>query len=361
MSLGIAQDAGVGKKSEGHKDLKAGRRLGKPLATITAGKYRLEVMFVEPADPTRSTQDIAYYLAMQSFEQQSDRHKEQFGSAEGGGNATGLTFSGSGGAGGGGSFRSPNAVIGVRIVDAKTNKPAKDAFFAAGYKLQQPNKEISESTLPPVFLSRYVWADDSQTEKDMTPFPVHLQDGDLHSIQSLDGTLVVLQEDSVRLEFSPDELNRRTRKTSGKFTAQIASLESKDDAVALSLAVGFPADPRVRGLTPGGMPDFEAMMKSQMSGRVIVYVEDTDGGIHFGQPQNRGGGVNSFNSSFAVTGSDGIPKRGSSQKKSEPPQTFPFLFSALPDNASTRKMICEVRRASGAAEVIPFSTGEIMW
>lgn len=331
-----------------------------PLASVTAGKYLLEVVSVDPAEPSRASFDIAAYLGIQSFEQHSDSNKEQFGSGQNGGTAGSVTGGAGGGGGGGGSFRAANTVLGIRVLDQKTRKPVKDAFFSAGYTVTQAEQEKSESTLPPMYIARYVWPEGKAPESGISALPLRVADTDQHTISSLTGTLVVVKEESAQIEFSADDVKRRARKTSGRFAAEVASLETKDDKLALSLSVSFPPGAKTGG-GMGQIPDFRAMMQTQMSSRVLVYVEDTLGGIGFGAPQSRSGGGGSSNSSFTFTGPDGIPRRGGSQKKSEPAQTYPFLLRAVPENAATKRMVCEIRRATGEAEVIPFTLGELAW
>jgi|GEM_PF-4135630 len=338
-----------------------------PIATCTAGDYLLEVWYVGEADPQRYAHDIAFFMDIAANMGEPKTFKDKQRGPQGGSEVGGTTVTGGGGGGGGsgGSFHSPKKVLGIRVLESKNRKVVRQGVFGAGYEVLEADGTKSESTLPESFRTRYFWpqevASPSKSKfklEELIPLPLALKTPEATSVKSLKGVLVIPDEETAQAVFSPADIKNKARKSAGKSAVQMDSIEKKEKGLELTLQLFLPPPPP---MNPGNFQDFIKQSQLAMATRVLVHVEDTAGGIHFGAPQSGGGSGGGGFSSFSTGGTNVKTKRGTTQNNDSQPQKFKFQLSPVPEGASTKQLVCEVRRPKSAPKVIPFEFGPIDW
>lgn len=337
-----------------------------PIATCEAGNYVLEVWHVDDAVPERSAHDIAIHLDLAGNMGEPNTFKERQRGPRGGGEIGGTAVGGGGGSGGGGMFRSPKKVLGIRVLEKSNRKIVREAVFGAGYEVIEEDGSKSESTLPESFRTRYVWpktksestSNNQPKVEDLTPLPFYLKTPTAQTIKSLKGVLVVPDEEVAQVVFSPADIQKKARKSAGKLAVQVESIEKKENQFELVMLLFSPPPP------PRNPGDFQAFIKQSRlasSTRLLVHLEDTEGGIYFGTPQSRSG--NTFSSSGgggSISSGTIKPKRVTNQSTNTSlPQKFPFSLKPVSGGANTKQLVCEVRRPKSAPKVIEFEFGII--
>jgi hypothetical protein len=338
-----------------------------PIATCTAGDYLLEVWYVDEADPQRYAHDIAFFMDIAANMGEPKTFKDKQRGPQGGSEVGGTTVTGGGGVGGGagGSFHSPKKVLGIRVLENKSRKVVRQAVFGAGYEVLEADGTKSESTLPESFRTRYFWPKEVEPSsqrkvklEDLIPLPIALKTSEATSLKSLKGVLVIPDEEAAQAVFSPAEIKNKARKSAGKSAVQMDAIEKKEKGLQLTLQLFLPPPPP---MNPGNIQDLIKQSQLAMATRVLVHVEDTAGGIHFGAPQSGGGSGGGGFSSFSTGGTNVKTKRGTTLNNDSQPQKYQFQLSPVPEGASTKQLVCEVRRPKSAPKVIPFEFGPIDW
>ena len=134
--------------------------------------------------------------------------------------------------------------------------------------------------------------------------PFALKTPEATSVKSFKGVLVIPDEETAQAIFSPADIKNKARKSAGKSAVQMDSIEKKEKGLELTLQLFLSPPPP---MNPGNFQDLIKQSQLAMATRILVHVEDTAGG------------------------------------------------------ASTKQLVCEVRRPKSAPKVIPFEFGPIDW
>ena len=287
-----------------------------PLAEAMAGKNKLSVLLLGPADP------------------------EQFSTRL-------ITTSGSVGASG--TYSPPNVVLGI-LVTGPTKSSSELYAISAKYRLRDLAGNMQQSTMDERFINIYPISGGG-----MFPLCVYvpIKPGRVE-IESLEGTLVSQSQKRAGAELSEADLKKGLARSSGGFRFQVESIEHSGGDRVVTVAVSEPDAPAM------SMKEMLQASRRQLEVRVV----DSKGQSYTAKSMNPVGASSGvpFQSEFRFGGTWSTTGQGNTtfSKTQNAPNRFTCNFDSIPPNTDITKVEFSVYTPLGEPKFTPFEFKNIL-